>query len=91
MDDLLNDYAKHVSEEVASFHDMHCRQFLEKNNIDPDAFLNDPAMLTKRGYRLLHEVNGEQHRLVLAKVIDEDNYIVRVRASQPPVSEEGGE
>lgn len=70
-----------VTERIASFHETHARNVLRKANINYDDFIKNPKKYTDQGYRFFHEENGEQHRMIVAKIICQEDYLVRVGVS----------
>jgi hypothetical protein len=67
-----------ISEEIASFHESHMRNLLKKHGIDWEKYSSNPKILEENGLKLVHEVQGDRHRLYICKVIDKDEYIIKV-------------
>ncbi len=76
---ILSDIAERYAEEVAAFKDQQARRFLEKNDIPFTTIEETNALLRKKGYRVINELegnmmDGQKHTLLLVKIIDQTTY-----------------
>lgn len=85
----MNEAIEKTAEEIAALHELNMRQLLREQLIDPDDFINDPKKYTDKGYRFIHETEGDKHTIVIAKVIAEKRYAINVTATPSPQPQEG--
>lgn len=76
----MEDYAivEKISKEINAVHNIHATKLLKKAGLDSEAYKENPNMLHEKGYVFVHESNKDDHRFVLAKVVAEDQYSIKV-------------